>query len=237
MTVASSSFDPIKAIQAYLPLMHEFAIRSDLAAKALTGHIDFTPPFAREFAYFQFRRMCELIALGGVYIHGNLPGAQQNAFTRQWNAEKLMKLLQRHHAHAFPQPVTRTQSADGTLVLTANNKPNSLTYSEFRQLYNECGEVLHRGTARTVHISSICTKEAFDKTVQWQCKLVTLMDQHSIISSDDRRMFMFTLRTLETGYPAASIFDIADGKMSETIYNMSIADDYINSYISKASPA
>jgi hypothetical protein len=230
---SSTTFDPVKAIQAYLPLMHEFAIRSDLVAKALTGNMEFTPPFAREFAYFQFRRMCELIALGGVYIHGNLPGAQQNAFTKEWHAEKLMKLLHKHHAHAFPQPVTRTLEPDGTLNLTANNKPNSLKYSEFRQLYNECGEVLHRGTARTVHISSICTQEAFNKTALWQTKLVTLMDQHSIVSSDDRRMFMFTLRTLETGYPAASIFDIADGRMSESIYNMELADDYINSYISK----
>jgi hypothetical protein len=62
-------FSTDEAIKSYLPLMHELANRLDLVAHVCDGKLDLSPPFAREFAYFQFRRMCEIIALGCLLLH------------------------------------------------------------------------------------------------------------------------------------------------------------------------
>jgi hypothetical protein len=64
------------SVHRYLPLMHELAIRIDLVAHACDGKLNLNPPYAREYAYLQFRRMCELIALGCLLLHGDLPAAQ-----------------------------------------------------------------------------------------------------------------------------------------------------------------
>ena len=60
----ANGFSAERAVQRYLPLMHEVAIRIDLVAHACEGRLNLTPPYAREYAYLQFRRICELVALG-----------------------------------------------------------------------------------------------------------------------------------------------------------------------------
>ncbi len=68
------TFTVEQAVRSYLPLMHELAIRIDLVAEACDGRLNLSPPYAREYAYLQFRRMCELIALGCLQLHGDLQG-------------------------------------------------------------------------------------------------------------------------------------------------------------------
>lgn len=218
-------------MQGYLPLMHEFAIRADLVAKALTGDLELTPPFAREFAYLHYRRMCELIALGSLYLHGDLPIAQQNALTKEWHAEKLMKLLHKHHAYAFPQSVEIIQSDKGWNI-QANNKPNALKYPEFLKLYAECGNVLHRGNIRTVHSTGFITQADFEKTQSWQVKLVTLMNEHAITRANIKGLYVISLRT-STNYPECTIMDfMPDNTVNAKTIKMVVGDDVVNAYVS-----
>lgn len=67
--------------------MHELVARSDLVAKACSGELNLPPLYAREFCYLQFRYMCELIALGALQLHGDLPIASSKA------AKKPTKLI------------------------------------------------------------------------------------------------------------------------------------------------
>ena len=96
-------FNINSAVIGYRILMHEVAIRIGLVAAALDGKLQLTPPFAREYAYLQFRRICELIALVCLQLHGDLPSANKKATKKAWHAEKIMLLLHRDYPHAFPQ--------------------------------------------------------------------------------------------------------------------------------------
>jgi hypothetical protein len=228
---SATEFDPAKAAQAYLPLMHEFAIRADLVARAFDGHLGLTAPFAREFAYLQFRRMCELIALGSLYLHGDLPFAQQQALTKEWHAEKLMKLLHKQHPFAYPQAIERTKTDQGWHI-QGNSKPEALSYQEFLKLYAECGNVLHRGTVRTVHATSFCSPDDYEKAVSWQRKLVTLMNEHIIPRAKTNGYYLTSLRT-ESGYPECSIFELTDaGEAKVYTQKMTVSDDVVHSYVS-----
>ena len=75
MNNKSANFSVNDAIKEYLPLMHELVIRLDLVAMACDGKLNLTPIYAREYSYLQFRYMCELIALGCLQLHGDLPVA------------------------------------------------------------------------------------------------------------------------------------------------------------------
>jgi hypothetical protein len=196
-------FSTDAAIQRYLPLMHELAIRIELIAHASDGKLNLTPPFAREYAYLQFRRICELTALGCLLLHGDLPSTQTKSAQKEWNAEKIMKRLHNNFPHSFPQSVTRELTPKGWNI-QANSKPNALTLDEFKKLYSECGEVLHRGTIRSLETVGSITQSDYQKVTDWQSKLVALMNEHLIARAHGKGLYIISLRT-ESGFPECSI--------------------------------
>jgi hypothetical protein len=198
------TFSTDGAVRWYLPLMHELAIRCDLVAHACDGRLNLTPPYAREFAYLQFRRICELTALGCLQLHGDLPQVQTESARKEWNADKIMRLLHRSHPHSFPQSVIRTETANGW-HLQANAKPNALTREEFRTLYAECGEVLHRGTIRSLESGQPLSESDNQKPIGWLSKLVDLMNEHMVGRAGGAGFYVVSLRTT-SGFPECSIF-------------------------------
>lgn len=216
-------FSTDAAVQRYLPLMHELATRIDLVAHACDGKLNLTPPYAREYTYLQFRRMCELIALGSLLLHGDLPSTQTQSARKEWNAEKIMRILHKSHPHSFPQSVIREKTSTGWNI-KANSKPNALTLDEFKKLYSECGEVLHRGTIRSLEEAGDITNEDYQKVIDWQRKIVDLMNEHLIGRATGNSFYIISLRT-ESGFPECSIFTLnKSGGMDVAIRKMNISN-------------
>ena len=214
-------FSTDEAVRGYLPLMHELAILVDLVAHAYEGRLNLTPPYAREYAYLQFRRMCELIALGCLQLHGDLPQTQTQSAKKEWNAEKIMRLLHRSFPHSFPQAVTREVTSKGWNV-QANSKPNALTLAEFKSLYSECGEVLHRGTIRSLQTAAPLAESDYKKVTVWQSKIVDLMNEHMVGRANGVGFYIVSIRTT-SGFPECSIFSRnSSGGMNVAIRKMEI---------------
>jgi hypothetical protein len=223
MTDKNKAFSTSEAVGRYLALMHELATRVELVARICDGHLDLPLPFAREFVYLQFRHICELIALGCLQLHGDIPETQTQAAKSEWNADKMMKLLQRSYAHSFPQCVERSQTAVGTSI-KANGKPNALTYSDFKKLYGECGDALHRGTIRSIQTSRHLTQADYDAMVAWQGKIVDLMNEHLVGRANGTGIYLISLRT-DSGYPECSILTKnGEAKMDVSNFKMKIGD-------------
>lgn len=218
------------AVEGYLALMHELSIRIDLVAQACDGKLNLTPPFAREYSYLQFRRMCELIALGCLQLHGDLPLANIQSTKKEWNAEKIMKLLHKSHPHSFPQCITREKTPEGWHI-QVNSKQNALTREEFKILYCECGEVLHRGTIQTLQGSGDFDEKDYQKVIDWQRKIVDLMNEHFIGRANGIGYYIISLRT-ESGYPECSTFTIGKpGEVAVTTKRMNVSNDVVHSYV------
>ena len=219
MTISSDTFVPNQAAGSYLPLMHELATRIELVACACDGRLGLTIPFAREFVYLQFRHICELIALGCLRLHGDIPETQTKSVKKEWHAEKIMRLLHKKHPHCFPQSVIREKTDNGWSI-RANAKPNALTFLEFKTLYAECGESLHRGTVRSIQSSVPLNESDLKALVTWQSKIVDLMNEHLVGRATGTGFYLISLRT-DSGYPECSIFskngeqgmDVATQKM------------------------
>lgn len=191
-------FSREEAIKRYLILINEVALRIDLVVKACDGDLNLTPPFAREYAYLQYRRICELVALGCLLLHGDLPEAQTKKARRQWNAEKIMKLLQAKHPHAFPQSARMIKEGK-VWNIKGNYNPEALTWEEFEKLYAECNYVLHRGSIRSVEQTSTFDEATYRKVVNWERKLVALLNTHIVAAANGRQCYFVSLRTPEGG--------------------------------------
>ncbi len=224
MPTAIEPFAEEVAVRGYLRLMHELAIRVDLVARACTGELNLTPPYAREYCYLQFRRICELVALGCLQLHGDIPAARSSMAKKEWNAERIMKLLQRNHPHSFPQSLTRTKTAD-RWHLEANSRPNALTFTEFKTLYNKCGEILHRGTIRMIEAEQPITKSDYDEVIHWSLKIVDLLNEHVVTRANGKGLYHVSLRT-ESGGPACSVFSgFSEGAVNVATYNLEVRED------------
>lgn len=200
-----SKFSTDSAVKEYLPLMHELVIRIELVAHACEGRLNLTPPYAREYVYLQFRYICELIALGCLQLHGDLPLAQKKDTKKAWNAEKIMRMLYEQYQHSFPQSVIRETTAEGKYNIQANSKPNALKLEEFKKLYIECGDVLHRGTIRSIKASFLKNDHDYDRILEWQKKIVDLMNEHLVGRANGAGFYLTSLKTT-SGYPECSIF-------------------------------
>ena len=120
-----------------------------------------------------------------------------------------MKMLHNNHPHYFPQSVMREKAPDGLHIITANCKPNALTLGEFKKLYSECGEVLHRGTIRTLEANGKLTTEDYQKVFDWQRKIVDLLNEHVVGRASGRSFYLISLRT-DSGFPECSVFTLND---------------------------
>ena len=220
----AESFSESSAVKVYLRLMHELVTRIDLVAAACEGRLNLSPPYAREYCYLQFRRMCELIALGCLQLHGDLPSARTSAVKKEWNAEKIMRRLHKDHPHSFPQCATNTKK-DGIWHLEANSKPEALTLKEFKKLYNKCGEILHRGTIKTIESEDQILRKDYDEVLQWQRSIVDLVNQHIITRPNGKGLFFVILKS-ENGLPACSIFsNFAEGSVEVANYNLNLTSE------------
>jgi len=229
MPVTIEPFAEKAAVRGYLRLMHELAIRVDLVARACTGELNLSPPYAREYCYLQFRRICELVALGCLQLHGDLPAARSSAAKKEWNAERIMKLLQRSHPHSFPQSLTRTKTAEGW-HLEANSKPNALTFNEFKALYNKCGEILHRGTIRTIEAEEPIAKPDYDEVIHWSHKVIDLLNEHVVARANGKGLYHISLKT-EAGGPACSVFSgFSGGAVNVATYNLEVREDAVENH-------
>ncbi len=228
-------FSTDAAGQIYLRLMHELAIRIDLVAQACNGGLNLTPPYAREYAYLQFRRICELIALGCLQLHGDLPLAQTKSAKKEWHADKIMTLLHKNHPHSFPQAIVREKTPEGWNI-RANSKPNALTIKEFKELYSECGGVLHRGTIRSLETNDNFKKSDYDTVFKWHGKIIDLMNEHLIGRANGIGYYIISLRT-ESGYPECSTFEInALNEATVSTLNMSVSNEVVHSYLANKQP-
>ncbi|MFN7754885.1 MAG: hypothetical protein ACK5O9_03475 [Holosporales bacterium] len=216
-------FSTDDAVREYLPLMHELAIRIELVAQAFEGKLNLPPLYAREYAYLQFRYICELIALGCLQLHGDLPIASSGKAIKEWNAEKIMTQLHNDNPHAFPQSAIREKTS-----ILVNQKPNALTREDFKVLYNECGDVLHKGTIRKAKASFLESKHNYNQIIDWQNKIVNLMNEHFISRAEGKGFYIISLRTT-SGYPECIIYTPnPQGGLNAEIRKMNLINNYEN---------
>jgi hypothetical protein len=95
-----------------------------------------------QFCLLQLRFCCELLALGCIAIHTDVP--QTKKLQSKWNAGDIFNSFEHLKPEFFPEPIKEETRSDG--VIDQLPLEGALTKSEMVKMYHFFGSQLHAGT-------------------------------------------------------------------------------------------
>lgn len=129
----------------YCDLMEYIKWRIEAVAKTAglvaEGQYYLENRMAAEFCLLQLRFCCELLAIGCVAIHTDIP--QNKKLREHWNAEWIMATFSKLKPDFFPEPVTSKLEEDGKYQQFPVK--DALTKDELLSKYSFFGRFLHTG--------------------------------------------------------------------------------------------
>ncbi len=165
----------------YRALMEEIKWRSQIIGSAHTLPLPRLGAVA-ELSYLQLRMVCEVIALGCLLVHGDVPGSRTVRLRTTSKADFIIKALEKLHSEFYPVPCEIRYDLNNQPWAIINdpidNKP-ILDKPSLLSLYYECGSFLHRGDLDFVLPATIRTVKL--NTIQnWLAKITNLLQNHEI---------------------------------------------------------
>jgi len=197
--------------QLYMKLMTELKARIDavqktglqVAAKQYPVNIQ----FAAEFCMLQLRFCCELIAVGTIVIHTDVP--QSMKLKTQWNAQRIMDNFDRLKADHFPTPVRDQLRPDLGVSHIAEHYEGCLTKAEMLRMYHFFGEHLHAGTyAKFLKPDS--KQHSFKVLNVFTTSLMNLLSVHTYTLYSKERLLRIAMNTPPNGSVAWNEFQRRD---------------------------
>jgi len=179
------------AADLYGGLMAELKARAESINTAIGLTATIPAPLLREYGYLQLRMMCELVALGCLVAHGDIPATHAKSLQKAYDAADIFKALDALHPDFFPVPVKSRQVA-GVFHLDKSDEPH-LTKSDLVQLYGRCGDVLHKGSVRKLLKEKAAAFADFNDLIEWRKKLLDLLSMHQIMRLGGQFYFTVTL--------------------------------------------
>lgn len=170
----------------YAELMAEakFRLQSiEHVAKDKSGQI-----IKRDYIHLQLRLLCEVIALGCLTAHGDIPGTSSAKLRKAYHADQIANALESLHPKFYPHPVEIKQSKGMNEV--SDLEIDFLTKSELLKLYRYCGEALHRGSIGKLKPFRERSKNDVSDLMDTAKKIVNLLYSHAIVTkAEDRAIF------------------------------------------------
>lgn len=167
----------------YRDLMEEVKLRmgvivrlTDPAAPVLPSQI------VRETCYLQLRMVCELIALGCLVVHEDIPATKTPKMIKRWEADFIIKKLQELHPNFYPMPIRREEKGPGRFLAQGTDPSKALTKEDLISLYTYCGSVLHKGSIKKLLSAKSPVETKYEDIQRWREKVVRLLHEHYIFS-------------------------------------------------------
>src|ERR1700688_2179036 len=161
----------------YCLLMEELKRRRNIIADVSQSKYGLPQGIAVELCYLQLRMICELIALGCLAAHGDIPATRSGKMRTAYAPETILDELERLHPAFYPVPGAQLRSENGRPIEVRSIKSGYLTKDDLPALWAECGNVLHRGSMKNIRRPFVVD---FKKIAQWDRKLLTLLSHHQI---------------------------------------------------------
>jgi hypothetical protein len=176
-------------IQKYLALMGEIKRRTaviDAFSLGLTHAVYKATTI--ESIYLQYRKILELIALGSLVAQKDVFSTAYADFAKYWNAELLVKDMERLNPKFFPDPIIQQPSArPGVKMDWLARKDDFLTRDDLIKLYKKCGAIMHSGNPYGSQVDF----GYYEKMVgHWRSRIVNLLNAHLIRLVGDPNLYL-----------------------------------------------
>ncbi|HEV2498753.1 MAG TPA: hypothetical protein VGY31_04135 [Terriglobia bacterium] len=177
----------------YIKWRIEAVLRTLTMVKAQQHYLD--NRLAAEFCLLQLRVCCELLAIGCIAIHTDVP--QTKVLQRMWNADAIMTRFEKLKPEFFPFPVRSEKGEDGTFV--QHEVVDALTKSELTKMYNFFGSLLHTGTFELYAKPKVRTYD-FSLIEDFVSKLIRLLNDHTYQLHDGKTMVRIIMHNEKDGH-------------------------------------
>jgi hypothetical protein len=173
----------------YADLMDEARIRIHALRDAIDARNLWVPRLLQEFAYLQLRMLCETVAIGCLIAHGDI--VDRKTF-KSWNAADIIQQLSKLNLDFYPHGIRIR--VDGDTVHLDEYPVPQMTKQELIDLWGKSGNFLHRGSAKNlVAEQDKMLNVDLDAIIQHGQKILSLLDQHIISSTDKKRHLLVAL--------------------------------------------
>jgi hypothetical protein len=196
---------PANAVRLYCDLMEEIKRRTEVIRSVTLGRIQVPKIVALELCYLQLRMICELIALACLTVHGDVPATKAKRLTRTYNADQIVKHLERLHSSFYPVPGRQIRDDTGKVLEVVDVLDPHLNKKELQRLYGECGDFLHRRNIEQIMKGG--RPPDFARIGEWLEKTTTLLNHHQIQLIDPKRQLWVLMRASSDGSVHAMEFD------------------------------
>lgn len=176
----------------YMELMEEAKLRLFSIQFAVQGRTGIPQPFIREFSYLQLRMLCELIALSSLVAHGDIRETKSKSVQEKWAAGEIIGTLDNLHPNFYPRPLVFKGGADRTHEFD-DMRSGFLTKEKLKTLNGRCGEIVHRGIARTLRPIDRDAKLDLSDVVKWTDEITALLKVHLISLIDGETHYLCLL--------------------------------------------
>lgn len=190
-----------QAMEQYALLMEELKLRHDAAQCAVEAQLPIEVMFAREFAFLQIRMMCELLAVGCLTVHGDIPATRAGKLQSAWKADFIIEQLGNLHPDFYPRPVVKkTFTVTGKIRNHHHIEPvksGYLTKSELANIYGRSGDVLHKGNIKK--LGKIHAIDNMNDAANILGKFRILLNEHVISCLDGNTIYLCGMNEVKTG--------------------------------------
>src|SRR4051812_23844461 len=101
--------DQQKAMDRYVAMLEEVKLRYSAIEFSASGLLKLHPVIIREFCYLELRMICELIALGCLTTHGDVPGSKSKSLRKAWHPNEILTALEALHPDFYPHPIEQIE--------------------------------------------------------------------------------------------------------------------------------
>jgi hypothetical protein len=170
-----------RSIRIYGGLMGEAKFRIQWIEYAVNGRTGLDSRLVEEFCYLQLRMICELIALGCLALHGDIPATQTRKFQRTHAADDILDGLERLHPEFYPRPVIDMDPGPKLGRLIPRPNEDFTTKNELLDLYRKrCSPNLHKGSLTKLLSNTSTVQKRFPNIVEPTQRIANLLSFHLI---------------------------------------------------------
>jgi len=148
--------------------------------------------------------ICELIALGCLAAHGDIPATRSGKMRKAYRPGTILTELERLHADFYPVPGRQVLSSSGTPIRVDRITDRYLTKLDLLTLWSECGKILHRGSMKDIDRPYVVD---FNKIAEWDRKILSLLGHHQIQLRDNRYQLWVIMQAKNDGRASATLME------------------------------
>ena len=188
----------------YVRLMEELKRRRNVIADILASKFTLPQGIAVELCHLQLRMICELIALGCLAAHGDIPATRSGRMQKAYAPNTILVELEKLHPEFYPVPGRQVRSPTGKVVRVDTVESGYLTKDDLLSLWAKCGDKLHRGSLKNVNRPFVVD---FKEIQTWDQKIVTLLGHHQIQLQNPKHMLWVIMQAGVDGRVHATLME------------------------------